>query len=567
MFIIPATQAASVQLDFASIDNTLFTLDGTWGAERNLTKTEVRTGIFAVKSNSGYSSNIHNPFVILCNGATYVAANLIYTGSHSESIEALPIGKSRFLSGLNENVFSWDLLPTTSFTTPEAVITLGKSVDEVSQKMHVFVKENILSRHHQTRKPHVLLNSWEGIFFDFNREKILKLAREAKAIGVDLFVLDDGWFGRRDDDTSSLGDWYDYQSKTGGLKSLVEEIKAIGLNFGLWFEPEMVNKNSDLYRNHPEFAMEIPGIAPIERRHQLMLDFANPQVRDYIFDLMTKVIDDVKPNYLKLDANRVMSDMYTHGLQNHGEYQHRYMLGLLDFWNKLSIRYSDILIEACSSGGNRFDLGTLYYFPQIWASDNTDALARIYIQEGTLLGYPQSTMGTHVSHVPNTTTRKTTPLESRFNVASIGAFGYELDLTKVNQHELSVMKNQIAFYREHSELIFHGHYRRLISAYQKDAYVYMICDTEKNFNQAVVFVALTKPTKQKIRFRVPGISTNANYRVIYRKQDNVNNQTVLYLSGKELQKYVFDLASLYEEEINAINETIASRLIVVERVK
>lgn len=560
-------KAMSMQLDFEHVDNTIYTLDGTWGAERQIHQTNVNTGIFAVKSNSGYSSNIHNPFVVLKNSNVFVASNLLYSGSHAETIEALPIGKSRFLTGLNENVFSWTLTPNESFVTPEAVACLGLTLNDVSEKMHEFVKNNVLAPIHKDRTPHVLLNSWEGIYFSFDRKKILELAKKAKDIGVDLFVLDDGWFGKRDDDTSSLGDWYDYKEKTGGLKSLVTQIKALDLKFGLWFEPEMVSKDSRLYREHPDFAMEIPGITPVERRHQLMLDFSRQDVRDYIFTMMCQVIDEVQPDYLKLDANRIMSDIYSATLQNHGEYQHRYMLGLYDFWQKLVDRYPTILVEACSSGGNRFDLGTLYYFPQIWASDNSDALSRIYIQEGTLLGYPQSTMGTHVSHVPNATTNRYTPLESRFNIASIGAFGYEMDLTNTPEAELLTMKEQIAFYRKHSMLICHGVYNSLSSAYNSSIYAYMIKDKKRDFEKAILVVALTEKPKKKVTLKLKGFNPHELYQLTYRRQENLAITSQFVVSGSELNKQNLDLSSLYDEEQNEKNDTIASRMILIEKVK
>lgn len=561
------TKAMSFQLDLEGKDNTLYTLDGAWSCERNITTTNITNGMYAIKSASGMSSNTHNPFVILRHDDLYVASNLIYSGSHAETLEVLPLNKTRFMTGLNEHVFNWTLLKDQSFVTPEAVVTFGHSVDDVSMKMHEFVKHNIIPESYQNRKPHVLLNSWEGIYFSFDREKILRLAKTAKEVGADLFVLDDGWFGKRDDDFTSLGDWFDYKEKTGGLASLVEEIKNLGLKFGLWFEPEMINKKSKLYEEHPDFAMEIPHLNPIERRHQLMLDFSREDVRNHIFDMMSKVIDDIKPDYLKLDANRNMTDIYSKDLNNHGEYQHRYVLGLYDFWGKLVSRYPHILVEACSSGGNRFDLGTLYYFPQIWVSDNTDALSRIYMQEGTLLGYPQSTMGTHVSHVPNATTNRQTPLESRFNIASIGAFGYEMDMTKLPQNELDTIKKQIAFYREHSDLIFHGIYERLSSAYTSNVYAYVIKDKKEDFDKAILMIAQTKVSSEITSIRIGGFDPEAMYKISYRGQDNIEDVSSILMLGKNLNQYDFEISNLYEEENKAEkNDTIASRILVIEKV-
>ncbi|MGI6714464.1 MAG: alpha-galactosidase [Bacilli bacterium] len=558
-------KAKSLQLDFLNTDNTLYTFDGAWCRERHLHQTDVKTGLFCVKTASGLSSNVHNPFVILRNENLYIGSNLIYSGSHGESIEALPLGKSRFLTGLNEDVFSYDLAPQEEFITPEAVITIGTSLEDVQTKMHEFVRNNILPAKKNTG--HVLLNSWEGIYFDFDRKKILNLAKVAKDVGVDLFVLDDGWFGRRDDDTTSLGDWFDYEEKTGGLASLVNDIKGLGLKFGLWFEPEMISQKSQLFEKHPSFAMVIPGITPIERRQQLMLDFSSAKVRDYIFTMMSKVIDKLQPDYLKLDANRYMSDIYSPILKNQGEYQHRYVLGLYDFWNRLVTRYPQILIEACSSGGNRFDLGTLYYFPQIWASDNTDALSRIYIQEGTLHGYPQSTFGSHVSQTPNTLTKRSTPLESRFNIASIGAFGYEMDLTKLSDQELKTIKAQIDFYKEHAPLLLHGIYTQLSSAFTSPVYAYLIKDQRENFKKAILLVAVTDKEAKNLRLPLSGFATNRRYRIVIRNQDNLPFVSVVYKTGHELNKTILNLDHYFAEELgNEKNDTIASRLFVIERI-
>ena len=286
----------------------------------------------------------------------------------------------------------------------------------------------------------ILINNWEATYFDFNQDKILNILDHAKDVGIELFVLDDGWFGKRYDDKRSLGDWYDYKEKTGGLENLSQMVKEKGMKFGLWFEPEMISKDSDLYRKHPEYTMKLNGLEPIEKRDQYMLDLTNPDVTDYLYERIASFIELLDLDYIKWDCNRYFTDVNALDNQYQSAYYYHYFKSLYKLINKLVTNYPNVLFESCSAGGNRFDLGMLYYMPQTWGSDNTDAYDRLFIQEGTLFGYPQHTMGSHVSAVPNHQTLNTTSLESRFNVAAVGAFGYELDLSKLNIEALETIK-------------------------------------------------------------------------------------------------------------------------------
>ncbi|MDR0832280.1 MAG: alpha-galactosidase [Bacillales bacterium] len=579
---ITIKKAMSLQIDLFGKDNVLTTLDGSWSRERFIHNNIVNNGTFMVGSNNGYSSNTHNPFVILNHDKAYYGVNLIYSGSHaqivdvsalenfkgfilkSELAKGLILEKTRFLSGINETNFAYSLKPNKTFTTPEAIITYANNVDDITTVMHSFIRNHIVRNKWSNILPPVLLNSWEGIYFDFNHDKIIAMVEKAKENGIGLFVLDDGWFGKRDADNISLGDWVDYKEKTGGIDKLVQEIKSIGLKFGLWFEPEMLNMNSDVFRKHPDYAMIIPGLKPIERRNQLMLDFTRRDVRDSVFKQITKIIDLIKPYYIKLDSNRTMIDVYSSFLNNQEEFQYKYMQGLYDFWGKLIKRYPHILFEGCSAGGNRFDLGTLYYFPQIWASDNTDTLMRTFIQEGTLLAYPQSTIGSHVAECPNATTGLDTPLESRFNIASLGAFGYELNMLKVKEVERKVMKEQIKFYTKYGKLLRNGIYHKLSSVYNSDVYAHLIVNESKT--EAIITIGVFLRNTNWENIKVNYLNDDDTYLIKTRVQSNLEKVLSFKMTGRELKEKGIDIQNIIKEEKNELNDTLASRIYLVKKI-
>ena len=460
----------STQLDLDPGDYVFTTFTGAWAREMERTDMAVRGARLVNSSVTGTSSNRSNPFVMISrrgcsedHGECY-GMNLIYSGNHYESIEQSSHGKVRFLSGINPTGFTWKLSKGESFASPEAVMTYSCSgYNGQSGQMHDFVSKHVLRGPWKDRLRPVLLNSWEAAYFNISEHKLLRLARKAKQVGIELFVMDDGWFGERNDDSRSLGDWYPNKKKLpGGIKSLCDKIRALGLQFGIWVEPEMVNEDSDLYRAHPDWAIKIPGKAHSTGRNQMILDLTRREVQDYIIDAMRKVFSSAEISYVKWDMNRIFSDVYSEALpkEQQGEVFHRYVLGLYRVMRTLTREFPEILFEGCASGGNRFDLGILSYFPQIWASDDTDALARAQIQTGYSYGYPMRCVTAHVSDVPNHQTLRRTPIETRFNVASFGVLGYECNLCDMSSADIKAIKEQIAFYKEHRKVMQFGRFYR-----------------------------------------------------------------------------------------------------------
>ena len=421
-------------------------------------------------SYTGNSSNRANPFVMLSTrdctedyGDVY-GFNLVYSGNHYESVEKSPYGKVRFLSGINPTSFEWKLAKGESFLTPEAVMTYSSTgYNGMSGQMHDFVSKHILRGPWKDRLRPVLLNSWEASYFKISESKLMRLARKARQVGIELFVMDDGWFGERNDDTTSLGDWFPDTAKLpGGVKGICDKVRALGLQFGIWVEPEMVSRESGLYLAHPEWAMEIPGKSHSEGRNQMVLDLANVEVQDHIINVMSRVFSSAEISYVKWDMNRNFSDIFSRSLpaDRQGEVTHRYILGLYRVMRTLTEKFPDILFEGCASGGNRFDLGILSYFPQIWGSDDTDAAARAEIQTGYSYGYPMSCVTAHVSDCPNHQTLRRTPIETRFNVASFGVLGYECNLVDMSKDDLDAVTAQIAMYKKWREVMQFGRFYR-----------------------------------------------------------------------------------------------------------
>ena len=467
---ITVKRLMSAQLDFPDCGYVFTTFTGGWGREMKRTDTQVWAGKCVNSSYAGVSSSRANPFVMLSREHTTEDAgdcfgvNLVYSGNHYETVEVNSWGKTRLVTGINPQSFSWRLAPGEALESPEAVMTFShRGFNGMSRRMHAFVREHIV-RGEWKRKPRpVLLNSWEAAYFNIDEKKLLNLAKAGKSVGIELFVMDDGWFGQRTDDTRSLGDWTPNPKKLPhGLKGLCDGVKALGLGFGIWVEPEMVNVDSDLYRAHPDWAIDIPGREHAEGRRQRLLDLTRPDVQDYIIESMTDVFSSADISYVKWDMNRIFSDVYSKGLgpEEQGEVFHRYVCGLYRCMKTLTERFPHILFEGCSSGGNRFDLGILCYFPQIWASDDTDALCRAEIQNGYSYGYPMSTLSAHVSSCPNHQTLRNTPLETRFHVAAFGVFGYECNLCDMGREQLSAIKKQIALYKQWREVLQYGEFYR-----------------------------------------------------------------------------------------------------------
>jgi alpha-galactosidase len=468
----------SMQLDMENEGFSLVTFDGAWAKETHRHDRKLQYGQYVNSSVTGASSNRHNPgFLLYADGATQshghvYGFNLVYSGNHIGLAELAPFDLVRVQLGIHPQSFEWDLSSGERFETPEAVMTFSSDgFNGMSAHFHDFVNAHIVRGDWKGKERPVLINNWEACFFQFTRRKLLHLARQARRLGVELFVLDDGWFGKRNDDHAGLGD-YDVNKKKlpRGMKSFADEIRALGMQFGLWFEPEMVNPDSDLFRAHPDYAVTTPGRNALLGRNQLVLDLCNPSVRDYIVENVSRVLDEATVDYVKWDMNRHISDACSPVLTNQGEFYHRYIMGLYDILSRIFRPRPRILLESCSSGGNRYDLGMLCFSPQVWSSDDTDAVERLKIQEGLSYLYPLSTMGAHVSASPNQQTLRQTSISTRFNVASFGCLGYELDLKHLTMLERKEVKEQIAYYRLHRKTLQFGRFYRHDTPKQNKVY-------------------------------------------------------------------------------------------------
>ena len=459
----------SAMVDIPNDGYSLLTLDGTWAKEAHIHVSPVTHGIHVQDSTVGASSNRHNPaFALLSRGAderrgNVLGFNLLYSGNHYSAVELTSQDTLRIGWGISPHCFRWELGPGQEFVTPQAVMTFSENgINGMAANMHDFVNCHIIPAPFRGVERPVVLNNWEATMFHFNRRKILTMARQAARLGVEMFVLDDGWFGKRNDDKAGLGDWVVNEKKLpGGISRLAEDIHRMGLQFGLWFEPECVNPDSQLYRAHPDWAIHVPGRTPSQGRNQLVLDLTRPEVRDYIVEAVDKILRSAPIEYVKWDYNRHISDAFSPALTHQGEFFHRYILGLYDVLRRLFLeKHPDILLEGCSSGGNRFDLGMLRFAPQIWTSDDTDAAQRLEIQRGMYTFYPPSCISNHVSMCPNAQTLRTTALSTRFNVAAFGVLGYELDFGELTPEQQRQIAQQIKFYKKHRKLLQFGSFSR-----------------------------------------------------------------------------------------------------------
>ena len=467
-------KAASISLDWQFGRYDWITFQGRHAMERNLERNAIHHGAQAIGSVRGTSSHHYNPFSILCDpSATETSGDcfgfsFLYSGEFLMEAELDQVGQTRLVCGIHPDDFAWTLEPGESFQTPEVMMSYSaEGFGLLSRNFHQTIREHICRGEWKHKRRPVLINNWEATYFDFTGDKLVSIARDAHDLGVELFVMDDGWFGKRNDDNSGLGDWYPNEKKLGcTLKELGDRICATGMKFGIWFEPECVSEDSDLYREHPDWAVQIPNRKPNLARNQLVLDFSRRDVQDYIIHQMSAILSDAPISYVKWDFNRSICDKFSSQLtpERQGEFVHRYVLGLYRVLENLTQAFPHILFEGCSGGGGRFDAGMLYYTPQIWCSDNTDAVNRLDIQYGTSFGYPVSAMGAHVSAVPNHQTGRVTPLQTRGTVAMSGTFGYELDVTKVTEEGKKEIREQIACFHRFYDLIQYGDYYRLTGA-------------------------------------------------------------------------------------------------------
>lgn len=466
---IHISKAASACLDFVTGEYDLISFYGRHAMERNFQRMPLSHGKQILRSRRGTSSHQYNPAMILAEKNTTeeygdcYAMVFVYSGCFKAEAEKDQFNQTRILMGLASELFSYPLGTGESFVIPETVLTYSsEGLSVLSQNLHRCFRNNLCRGKFKNQVRPVLVNSWEADYFNFTGKSLLKLGKEAADLGIEMLVLDDGWFGERNDDNTSLGDWVVNEKKLGcTMGELIDQIHGLGLKFGLWIEPEMVSEDSDLYRAHPDWALQIPKRNPIRGRNQLVLDFSRKEIRDYVFDQICAVLDQGKVEYIKWDMNRSLSDIYSSKTKEQGKVLYDYVLGVYDFLERLIERYPDTLIEGCSGGGGRFDAGMLYYTPQIWCSDNTDAIDRLEIQYGTSFIYPVSCVGSHVSAVPNHQTGRVTSLNTRGVVAMAGTFGYELNLGLLSSEEKQEVKEQVKKFKKYAPLIQNGEYYRL----------------------------------------------------------------------------------------------------------
>ncbi|MGN0350096.1 MAG: alpha-galactosidase [Roseburia sp.] len=559
----------STQLDFATSDFTFTTFQGAWAREMKRVDTRMRAGKHVNASYAGTSSSRANPFVMLSKETTSedwgdcYGINLIYSGNHYEAVQVTTYGKTRFVAGINPQSFNYVLEPKAEFEAPEAVMTYSnQGFNGMSQCMHAFVREHIVRGEWQYKERPVLLNSWEAAYFDINEKKLLNLAKAGKEAGIELFVMDDGWFGERNDDKRSLGDWEVNKKKLpNGVEGLCKKVNDLGLDFGIWVEPEMVNVDSNLYREHPEWVLDIPERPHSEGRNQRILDLTRIEVQDFIIDSMTKVFSSANIAYVKWDMNRTFTDYYSKNLpaDHQGEVAHRYVMGLYRTMKVLTERFPHILFEGCSAGGNRFDLGIMCYFPQIWASDDTDAVCRAEIQTGISYGYPMSVVGAHVSSCPNHQTLRVTPIETRFHVASFGICGYECNLCDMKAEDLAAIKAQIALYKEWRSVLQFGSFYRGRSFFAGDQ-VYRMDESAGNVTEwtcvskdkkkavGMLMQKLVKPNTMFEYYKARGLKEDSCYHFYNR---------ILKYNIKNFGDLVNTVAPIHVKQDSMLHNTIA----------
>lgn len=520
---VTLTKAASLCLDISRGSWEWVHFHGRHAMERQMERRLLFHGIQEIGSTRGTSSHHQNPTVLLCTpdctetAGACIGAALVYSGSHQTRLECDQLGQVRMVMGIHPDLFRWELKAGETFSTPEVMLSYSDTgLETLSHHFHQAIREHICRGKYQLAERPVLINNWEATYFGFDTEKILHIAEEAARLGVDMLVLDDGWFGKRDDDCSGLGDWFVNETKlSGGLHDLVEKIKGMGMRFGIWFEPEMISEDSDLYRKHPDWAIRIPDRAPMRSRYQLVLDMANPEVQEYLFRVMSDVLHSADISYVKWDMNRSISDWYTRTLpaDRQGEMPHRYVLGLYALLERLTAAFPDVLFEGCSGGGGRFDAGILYYCPQIWCSDDTDAYERTKIQYGTSFFYPVSAVGSHVSTVPNHQTGRITPFETRGTVAMAGSFGYELDLNLLSDGEKQEVAEQIRQFKTYGPLIHNGKYYRLTNPMAEDAALWEFAaqDGSEVLVQGMLFHAEANVLRRTVQLR--GLDAEKRYRL------------------------------------------------------
>lgn len=520
-------KAASMNLDWEDGDFQWVSFYGRHSMEMNFQRETIHHGIQAVGSVRGISSHQYNPFVILCEkgadetmGSCY-GFSFVYSGEFLIEAEKDQLDRTRLVCGIHPDNFSWTLPSGDSLWLPEVVMThSGDGMGNISRNFHRVIRENVCQGKWKKRRRPILVNNWEATYFNFTGEKLIDIAKQAKELGIELFAMDDGWFGNRNEDSSGLGDWFPNEKKLGcTLKELAERITAEGIQFGIWVEPEGISEDSDLYRQHPDWAVGIPGRKPCLSRCQWILDFSRKDVQDYIIGQISELLSGIPVSYVKWDCNRAICDKFSGLLDSgrQGEFSHRYVLGLYRVLEELTGKFPEILFESCSGGGGRLDAGMLYYMPQIWISDTTDAIERLSIQYGASFGYPVSAMGTHVSMVPNHQTGRVTSLSTRGCVAMAGTFGYELDISKLSQEEKDEIKEQIARFKKYDSLIQNGDYYRLSSPLEGACTVWEIADPSGGEALVSAVYHHVQANPAPVRVKVQGLKDGADYQLVLDK--------------------------------------------------
>lgn len=521
---IRLTKVYSACIDMDDEDFEMLTLHGSWARERQIERRPIAYGKQSVSSLRGESSHQDHPFMAWMTKGTdqttgdVYGMHFVYSGNFIAQIEKSQFDSIRAVMGIHSEGFEWWLTPGDEFVAPEVVLTYSHNgIGQMSRNLHDFYRGHLIRSKYLHQKRPVLINNWEATYFDFDTDKLLAIAKSASEHGIEMLVMDDGWFGHRNDDSTSLGDWFVNEDKIkGGLKYLVDEVNKLGMKFGIWMEPEMISPDSELYKTHPDWALAVPERTATLSRNQYVLDLSRKEVRDYVYECVHNIISSANIEYVKWDMNRQLTDMGSVEFagDRQGELAHRYVLGVYELQERLVNDFPDLLLENCSGGGARFDPGMLYYSPQIWCSDDTDAIERLSIQEGTELIYPLSTMGAHVSDCPNHTVGRTTPFMTRANVALAGTFGYELDITKISEEERAMIPKQVSMYHKYNDLVREGDYYRVASYRENGLYdCWMVVAKDKSEALVTYVQVLGRPNVHSRKIKLLGLDVTAGYRL------------------------------------------------------
>lgn len=538
------TKVMSTCLDMDNQNFDLITLHGSWARERHINRRPLSLGFQGVSSLRGESSHQEHPFMALVShnadqdmGEVY-GFSFVYSGNFLAETSMSQFDTVRAMVGINPEDFCWKLEQGEEFQAPEVVMVHScEGIGMMSRNFHDLFRNHLIRGEYKDKKRPILINNWEATYFDFNTEKLIAIAKQASELGIEMLVMDDGWFGHRNDDNSSLGDWFVNEAKLpGGLKYLVDEVNKLGMKFGIWFEPEMISPDSELYKEHPDWAIAIPGRTAGLCRNQYVLDLSRQEIVDYVYGRLSEILHSANIEYVKWDMNRQLADMGSIGLpaDRQGELFHRYVLGVYQLQERLITEFPHLLLENCSGGGARFDPGMLYYSPQIWCSDDTDAIERLEIQEGTALVYPLSTMGAHVSDCPNHTVGRVTPFETRGYVALAGTFGYELDVTKIPEEDRKMIPDQVAMYHKYNDLVRSGDYYRIASYSENHKYdCYMVVSKDQSEALVTFIQVMMRPNYHSRNIRLKGLDPQKQYRI--EGEDRLYSGEALMYAGIQVQ--------------------------------